>query len=423
MKRTRTTVRATLVLSVVAVIAVLAPGALAASNAAVGTLPASVHAGATESYTFTLATTGGSASSFNLNAPSGWSIVAVDSSSQVGVTKASATQIQGRSITASASTTLSVSFTAQAPCSAASSAWGLTVKSNGNFNGNAMANDPSSALSTALSGTCTAVFSRAPADSAFLNGSPQSITSVAYNPAGAAIQVLVSDALGSPRSGISVQLGFNANPTSATLSAPTVSSGADGTATFSPVTISKSGLKYQLIPNGGAGVTGTASGFFGVYQEEQACGSCTAHGNSNTVHSTVTANSTDGGTLAVLVSGVAADQIDCSGTIPSGYDYMPVSSDVTIWQYSGNGVQTIVVDLDRSLIKKILNRGSAHIDFCYQADNGKIFTDKFGNVGSGPGLLSDCGPGITNNCIVSETGDGNGGRLITATVDDGKGRV
>lgn len=422
MKHIRSTVRATLVLTVVAVVAFLVvPGALAASNAAVGTLPASVHAGATESYTFTLRTTGGSASSFNLTAPTGWSIQSV--APQTGVTLASSSQIQGRGITATSSTTLSVSFTAQAPCGAASTAWTLVVKSNSNFNGPAMANDPSSALSTGFGGTtCSAVFSRGPTDSAFLNGSPQNITSVAYDPSGAAIQVLVSDALGSPRSGISVSLNFNANPTSATLTAPTVSSGADGKATFSTVTISKSGLKYQLIPNGGTGVTGTASGFFGVYQDEQACGSCTAHGNSNTVHSTVTATSTNGGTLAVLVSGVAADVISCDSTIPAGYDYKPVSSEVTVWQYTGNGAQTVVVDLDRSLIKGILNRGSAHIDFCYQADNGKTFTDKFGNVGSGPGLLSDCGPGITNNCIVSETGDGNGGRIITVTVDDGKGR-
>jgi|RhiMetdeSRZDD1v2_1073273.scaffolds.fasta_scaffold68333_2 hypothetical protein len=422
MKRTRTTVRATLVLSVVAIVAVLAPGALAASNAAVGTLPSSVPAGATTSYSFTLRTTGGSASSFNLTAPTGWSISSVDSSSQAGVTRASASQIQGRSISASSNTTLTVSFTAQAPCSATSTAWTLAVRSGPNFNGSSIPNDASSALSTALSGACSAAFSRGPADAAFVGTTAPNITSAAYNQTGDAIQVLVSDANGQPRSGISVQLNFNANPTSATLTAPTVSSGTDGKATFSPVTISKSGLNYQLIPNGGTGVTGTASGFFGVYQDEQACGSCTAHGNSSTIHSTVTANSTNGGTLAVLVSGVAADFIDCGPTIPSGYDYKPVSSEVTSWQYTGNGAQTLVVDIDRSLIKKILNRGSSHIDFCYQADNGKTFTDKFGNVGSGPGLLSDCGPGITNNCIVSETGDGQGGRLITVTVDDGKGR-
>src|SRR5262245_58092520 len=105
MKRIRSTFRATLVTTMVATVAFLVvPGAFASSNSAVGTLPASVHAGATESYTFTLKTTGGSASSFNLNAPSGWSILSVVP--QAGVTLASSSQIQGRGITATASTTL-----------------------------------------------------------------------------------------------------------------------------------------------------------------------------------------------------------------------------------------------------------------------------------------------------------------------------
>jgi len=188
------------------------------------------------------------------------------------------------------------------------------------------------------------------------------------------------------------------------------------------VTVNKAGLKYQITPNGGVGVLQTASGFFGVYQEEQDCGTCTAHGNSNTIHSTVTASSTIGGTLSVLVSGVPADVIDCGATVPAGYDYKPVSSEVTAWQYTGNGTQTVSVLVDKSLIRKVLNRGSAHIDFCYQADNWKTFTDKFGVVGSGPGLLSDCDSTITNNCIASETGVNGGDRLITVTVDDGKGR-
>src|SRR5262249_19054568 len=199
------------------------PGAFASSNSAVGTLPASVHAGATESYTFTLKTTGGSASSFNLNAPSGWSILSVVP--QAGVTLASSSQIQGRGITATASTTLSVSFTAQAPCGAASTAWGLTVKSNSNFNGPMMANDPWSQLSTGFGDPathCSAVFTRGPADAAFVNGVAPNITSEAYDQTGDAIQVVVKDALGSPRSGISVQLDFNANPTSATLTADPV---------------------------------------------------------------------------------------------------------------------------------------------------------------------------------------------------------
>jgi hypothetical protein len=166
-----------------------------------------------------------------------------------------------------------------------------------------------------------------------------------------------------------------------------------------------------------------------VYQEEQGCnGSCTAHGNSNDIHSTVTANSQTG-TLSVLVSSVGADVIDCAATVPSGYDYKPVSSEVTSWQFTGTGTQTVVVLVDKSLIRKVLNRGSSHIDFCYQADGGKTFFDKFhpstdptSIPTSGPALLPDCNSTITNNCIVSETGVNGGDRLITVTVDDGKGR-
>jgi hypothetical protein len=432
MKRTRFRVLGTtlvLVLSAV-VVGLLGPTASAASGTAVGTLtPSPVLAGTTTSYTFTLNTTSGQASSFNLTAPSGWSIASVDSSSQTGVTLASSTQIQGRGVTASSNTTLTVSFTATAPCTtSASTTWGLAARSGGNFTGSGFAID-SAGLSTPLSGNCTVGFvsGRGPTDSALVNGTPQNISSVAYTPGAAAIQAIVNDAAGNPRSGISVSLNLSANPTSAVLSAPTVVSGSGsngaGLAAFSPVTISKSGLQYQITPNAGTGVTATASGFFGVYQEEQPCnGSCTVHGNSNTIHSTVTANSQTG-TLSILVSGVAADVIDCGSTIPAGYDYKPVSSEVTAWQYTGTGAQTVTVLVDKSLVRKITNRGSSHIDFCYLVEvAGKTFVDKFGVTTAGPGLLPDCDSTHTHNCIVSETGVNGGDRLITVTVDDGKGR-
>jgi hypothetical protein len=434
MKRTRSHAMGTtlvLVLSAV-VVGLLGPTASAASGTAVGTLsPSPVFAGTTTSYTFTLRTTSGQSSSFNLTAPSGWSIGSVDSSSQAGVTLVSG-HIEGRGISASSSTTLTATFTATAPCAtSASTTWGLIAKSGGGFTGSGFAVD-STGLSTPLSGNCTAAFTpgRGPTDSAFLNGTtPQNISSVAYTPAADAIQVIVKDAAGFARSGISVQLGFTANPTSALLSAPTVVSGSGtngtGLAAFSPVTISRTGLNYKIQPNAGTGVTSFPSGFFGVYQEETPCdGSCTAHGNSSTIHSTVTANS-QVGTLAVLVSGVAADGIDCAPTVPAGYDYKPVSTEVTVWQVTGtgSGTQTLAVLVDKSLIRGVLNRGSSHIDFCFLVEvPGKTFTDKFGVVTAGPGLLPDCGPGITNNCIMSEVGMNGGDRLITVTVDDGKGR-
>lgn len=401
-----------------------APTAFASSGTAVGTVTPSVGAGTTKTYTFTLSTTSGQASSFNLTAPSGWSISSVDTSSQAGVSLFSSTEIRGRGITASSSTTLTVTFTATAPCEASSTTWGLQAKSGGNFTGSSFSID-STNLSTTLSGTCSAAFftGRGPADAAFNGDTKAYITSVPYSPTGAAIEVQVKDAEDNARAGISVSLTLSTNPTSANLVAPTVTSDANGLADFSPVTINKTGLKYKITPEIGTNVTETPSDFFNVFQEESSCsGSCTVHGNSNDIHSTVTANGQTG-TLSVLVSGLSGDLIDCGSSVPTGYNYMPASGEVTAWQYTGTGAQIVSVLIDKSLIKAILNRGSSHLDFCFQTDPGKPpFTDKFGQLTNGPALLSDCSSTITSNCIISETGTNSGDRLVTVNVEDGKGR-
>jgi hypothetical protein len=440
MKHTRTRVlRATLVfVVVVASVALLGPTALAADDAAVGTLtPSSVGAGTTGSYTFVLSATGSATvGSFSLSAPSGWTISSVDSWDQEGASVALApdsdTEIQGTGVDVSSGSSLTVTFTATAPCGTTDPTdWTLSANSGPDFDGDPVTTDETSSLGTPLNGTCTAEFTegRGPTDSAFVSGSPVNISSVAYTPGADAIQVLVSDAAEQPRSDIAISLNLSTNPTSATLSAPAnVVSDGDGFAEFSPVKINKTGLKYKITPQGGTdvlGVVGTESGAFDVYQEQTNCsGSCSAHGNSTTIHSTVTANSQTG-SLAVLVSGVVADVINCAPTVPTGYNYKPVSSEVTSWQFTGAGTQIVTVVVDKSLVKKVFpNRGSAHIDFCYQPDGAKTFVDKFGvtRTSAGPGLLSDCTKKITHNCILSETAIGAGDRIIKVTVDDGKGR-
>jgi len=434
---------ATLVL-VVGVVAFLGPNALAQTDTAKGTFvpdvptPFSVGAGTTTTYTFDLSATSGTVGSFTLDAPSGWTIKSVDSSSQtegVSVTKESDTQIKGTGLLVNSGNSEEVKFTAIAPCGTSNPTdWTLTANSGTNFDGNAADVDPNSSLSTALTGNCTAMFNenRGPTDSAFLGGTtPQNISSVKYTPGGPAIQVIVQDASTAPRSGIAISLTLSTNPTSATLTAPTdVVSDGDGFATFSssPVTVSKTGLKYKITPVGGTGVqgvVGTASGFFDVYQEQANCnGACAAHANSAMIHSTVTANSSTGG-IAALVSGVSGDVINCASTVPVGYNYKPVSAEVTSWQFTGTGAQILSVQVDKSLIKAVFpNRGSAHIDFCYQPDGTKTFVDKFGVTkdASHPGLLSDCTKKIKINCIISETAIGVGDRIIKVTVEDGKGR-
>ena len=418
-----------LVLMLLATTALIAPSAFASPGTVVGTIaPSPVGAGTTQATTFTISTTSGQVSSFNLTAPTGWNLTSL--TPQAGITLVSSTQIQGRNISASSSSSLTITFSSQAPCAASSTAWSLVAKSGGNFTGSSFDVDPSSVLSTPLSGSCTSAFvaNRGPADAAFngnVNGPSENITSQPYAPNGASLQALVSDADGSPRSGISITLQLSANPTSATLSGPvTVASDANGLATFpgtpaNPIAINKIGLNYAMTPAGsgvGSGIIGTASGPFGIYQEGEVCvsgQSCVVHGKSGDNHIDTTVSAPDNGTLAVLVQEFS---LECTG-------FTPLSSQVIIWKYTGDGTQTVAALLDKFLVKTVIDRGSAHIDVCFQTDNGKTFTDKFGNVGVTIGLLSDCGPGITINCIISENGVQGGGRLVVFTVEDGKGRI
>jgi hypothetical protein len=430
----------------------LAPTALAApptATASVTPSVAPVPAGSTNGYTFSLAPSNGTIGSFNLTAPEGWSIASPLTSAPAGVTLVSGTQIQGRGLNVGSSSPLVVSFTAQAPCGASSTMWGLVAKSGSNFNGSSFGVDPASSLSTPLSGTCAAAFlaGRGPADAAF-NGNPKSenITSVPFTPAGAAMQVVVTDATGAARGGISITLTLQCTPPvicgggGASLSGPvTATSNASGEATFTgsaanPISVNRMGFGFHLTPTG-TGVTGTQSGPFGIFEEGEQCGpgsgsDCTVHGNSadRRLRANISAN-TPSGTLSVLVSGALS--LDCGPSIPAGYDYAEVSGDIIAWVYTGTGSQTIVVHLDKQLIREVLDRGSAHLDFCYLVEGidpgtglAKSFVDKFGVTHTDtPGLLPDCGSGVTTNCIVSQTGISGGGREVVVKVEDGRGKI
>lgn len=410
-----------LVLTLLAATASLAPSASAAGTV-VGTIsPSSVPAGTTQATSFTTAPTSGQLGSFNLTAPTGWILSSL--APTAGVTLVSSTQIQGRNLSVSSSSPLTINFSAQAPCGPSSGTWTLAAKSGKSFNGSNFGVDPTSFLSTPITGTCSAAFvaGRGPTDAAFNGGTKsENITSEPYTPGGLQMQALVSDANGNGRPGILVTLQLSSS-NSASLSGPiSATSGASGVATFpgtalNPIAINKTGLNYTLTPEG-TGVVGTPSGGFGVYQEGENCvsgPSCVVHGKSGDNHINATVSAPDNGTLAVLVQEFG---LECAG-------FTPLSSQVIIWKFTGDGSQTVSALLDKFLVKTVTDRGSAHIDVCFQTDNGKTFTDKFGNVGVTTGLLADCDPGITINCIVSENGVQGGGRLIVFNVEDGKGRA
>ena len=409
-----------LVLTLVAAAFAVAPSALAAANNVVGTLdPGGVPAGATRAVSFTLTTTNGTAKSFNLTAPAGWSLSGL--SAPAGVTLASSSLIQGRNLSVNGTSPLNISFTSKAPCAASSTDWALTAKSGGGFTGSVFGVDGTSVLTSPLTGSCSSAFvlGRGPADAAF-NGNPKSenITSEPYAPGGQPMQAEAKDGAGGALAGVQLTLGFGANPSSANLTGPTsATTDASGVATFTgsaatPISISKVSQGYTLKANS-SGIVAAASGPFGIYQEGKGCsGLCQVHGNSGDNKITADISAPGGGTLAVLVQDF---NLTCEGTGTT------LSSSAIIWKYTGPGAQTVTAFVDRSLVKTVTDRGS-HIDVCFQTDNGKTFTDKFGHAGVTTGYLPDCAPAQPTNCIESETGL-NGGKIIVFTVEDGKGRI
>jgi hypothetical protein len=301
---------------------------------------------------------------------------------------------------------------------------------------------------TTLTGWCTAEFvtGRGPADAAFNGGiKSQNISSAPYTPGGAAMQVLVLDAANprQPRPGIAITLSLLCAPPDSTcapakdgasLTGPLMgTSGAGGIASFTgstsnPIAIDKVGLRYRLDPTA-SGIASTPSAEFGIYEEGEICGStCVVRGGRGGIDATVTANAPSG-TMGVLVSPLG---LNCATSIPPDYEYEPFSSQVVAWKYTGTGSQTISVIVDKTLVHGQTDRGN-DIDVCFLVEGvipgtstPKSFVDKFGVLrteASGPGLLPFCSPTITHDCVVSETAVSGGHRLITFTVDDGRGKI
>jgi hypothetical protein len=416
---------------VLAVTGLMAPAASAASTPATATITGvSPAAGATSTVTFTLTPSNGQISSFILTVPGGWAITPVPAGGS-GLTWTSTT-LQGRGLTITAQKPFSATFSVQAPCastsglSAVSSAWTVAARTGPNLTGSAFAvNQPSTPVTVA----CTAAFvsGRGPTDAALNGGATsQAITSVAYTPSADPMQVAVRDGAGNARSGILVTLDANGGGGSEAGGTPSATTDGGGIATFSAaVTLQNIGQGYTFTPTGA--FDGTPSGTFGIYQEGHPCNpgcSATGHSSDNKIRSTVTAP--NGTNLGVLVSDTVAT-LDCSAIVQGeapDYDYMALSGQVTVWKYVGGSTQTLQIFADKTVVKTILNRGSDHIDFCFDSE-GKPFVDKFGVTHTdSPSILPDCNnaPAL-ENCIVSETAGGGGGRLITVTINDGRGRI
>jgi hypothetical protein len=424
-------------LGVLLLIGVLAPAVSAAPGAATAAVThGTVPAGTTDSYEYTLTPTSVQIRSFNLTAPTGWTIKSVDSApTGVQLAPGSTTVIQGRGLTITSSSPLTVVFTAQAPCAAGRVAWTTEAKTGGNFTGAAVSVNP---VPASVTENCTAAFVTQPADAEFganTNGPSQNITSVPYTANGTDIQAIVKDAKGGLRPDTLVTLAFETNPRGATLAGPISAESDDrGIATFdgncdgcSPITIDKIGQGYKLKAEGiGVKAIGLEEVLpFGIYQEGEVCTTnpepCVVQGHSGNNRLTTTVTTPPNGNLGVFVT--SEEDVICDG-----FNSPFTTQAVIVWKYTGDGSQMIVADISKAMMREVLDRGSAHLDFCLDSE-GKAFTDKFGDDHWGtsgndtPGLLSDCNTGIDpDTCIVSQTALSGGGRRVTVRVVDGRGR-
>src|SRR5205823_8991156 len=122
------TIRATVVLMVLAGVAILiAPAASAAAPTATATLAGSVGSGGTNgTFTFSITPSSRTLERFTLSAPAGWLIKSVDSSSAGGLPSHTDNSITVTGLSVSGSAVETITFTATA-CVAGSSSWTYTA--------------------------------------------------------------------------------------------------------------------------------------------------------------------------------------------------------------------------------------------------------------------------------------------------------
>jgi hypothetical protein len=223
---------------------------------------------------------------------------------------------------------LTVTMTATTPaCSTASDSWTVEAKQANDFSGtgNDLALDTTnSKLGSALDGACKLTFGTQPND-ALVN---DIITSTPFNnPSGLPVTVRVEDASGHLVSGVTSPSGDTApvtmalakNPGNAVLSGTGPVAAVGGVATFSDLTLNRSGGPYELAASSGTGtLTGATSNSFQVQDTGAPCNegqSCmTNAGTSNHDHAQVVAAS--GSVTGLLLESVNANngaRLTCSG--------------------------------------------------------------------------------------------------------------
>jgi len=442
------TIRATVVLMVIAGVAILiAPSASAAAPTATATLTGSVGAGGTPgSFTFSVTPSSRTLAAYSVTAPAGWQIDpgSVGSPSPSGTASVSGRTISVTGASVSGSAFASVGFTATA-CVAQSYTWSYTATDS---QGRAYAHP--STLTAAVNGpSCSLELLNQPTDA-------QQNTQITANPFDAGVQNLQvqllkgnGDALTTYGVTVTFSLasGFDENNppqqlVSGTLTTDDETTNTNGIATFDGNLQIKEPnepqfTSYSLLPSTSASlgdptapaITGDKSNGFDIWETQ-----CPGNGCQLGIRGQN--NNLDLYTSPAVAGDLSASQLPggASGDLPNltcqGQTLIFADS-VFVSQFTGSGPVFLKSHVTRQDMKASANNGQAHVQWCIGLEttdpwinNGGSFTpeDMNGALDGGilyVGLAPACPKANPQNfapCITRQYGDGNGGSFTEGYV-------
>jgi hypothetical protein len=362
---------------------------------AVTVSPTSPAAGATTSFAFTITNEAATEQlgSVQISAPAGFVITGAPGSA--GFTPSSALFLN-LSLAPSATTTLTV--TAALACSGGSYQWDIEAKQSNEFYGYGNFQlDPASAgnLSGWVTGSCSLAFTSdgEPAGTAL-----NAVITSALGSQGGPVKVEVLDGYGELATGstAAVTVAIGSEPGSGSLSGTLTVSATGGVASFSDLSIDQSGDGYTLTATS-PGLTPATSDPFKIWESLQRCSTtpCSASSSTATTSAAVTTSSAipNEDFLGFALGGV---DFNCGGT------YQRVSDPVSFEVFSPSGVAlpnarfTVSLQIDKAAVKASGRTGASQWQICYASTQpfrslyGTSGTALIGGVNYQTGLLPDC---------------------------------
>jgi hypothetical protein len=331
--------------------------------------------------------------------------------------------IQLRNMALPAGRFVTLSFSAQAPCTAGTYDWRTAAKQSNDFSGTGndflLEQPPASSLSTVATGACKLVFSNQPGDAQV----GTSITVAPLDTTGSPIQVAVQTQDGALVTlfAAPVQLAIGTVPPggSSTLGGTTTVNAVGGSATFcdagqnpgcSLPSIGSHGQGYTLSASS-TGLDAGTSNPFNIVDSGGVCrnsGPCQVQAKVSDTTGLVSINAAAGDLLSVSIS---VENLTCAG-------YTPTSQVVTFASTSAS-VSTVTITIDAASVHK----PASQFQVCFSSS--LAFTDRSGTLvpAGGSGLLADCSKKAGPPCTQSRVKDKDGNVILTLQAPPGDPRV